>query len=599
MSSELFLKNVAESLTIPMDLHQIFVRANMPVSAVCPECSASAPVPDEMVGKKVRCTKCKAVFAVAAPAPKKAKRPSTASKLPKSKSGSVVVKRPVKKGSGALLWISVLVVLLLAVGGGGYGVWTFMNGELAKDTREAKAKTPKAAPTEKAKEDNDKQAKGKEYKSKQKGEPTPPKVAGEPKKPAPPEVKDIEPVLVAALAASTPVDLKDLGAIRGIFPVGNDLNRVGLHTVHDKEHYFEMYDLKKKTSIAKVKLAPDVELIDIDLDGTVLATETADKRINIYSLPQGGYLVDDSNVYDDNAQKIRKMSELGGKVNYLAMLSKNELFVMSSVGLGDVWDVPFGKDSKFLIQPAPRTTYRKSDVEPNRDFVLSPDRTLLAFATDEGIEFRTPKTGAKLGKTPKLTKFGAKPEIIGMGFEPGGTKLTVYMSAGNDKGRGFLSARFSVPGGDELSQETLAADPGAMSGLEFVNGEHFFAIDRNNAILRDGQGKTVAECHIAVRASLFSPKVVHSTIAYTFIAGKNQPMVGVANVPLGGAVTAPPPPPPTGNAKGKSIAELFPSTPTTPPPTETTKTRTFEQQELWEFGEKGILKKGIKSFEVK
>jgi len=557
----------------------------------------SASVPTAMVGKKVRCTKCKAVFTVPASSGK-SKRSGITKKSELSGSGGM--KRPAKKSSG-LMWMSISLAAVLLIGGGAAGVWFAMQEGPAKH---AKAHPAKLAGAEKSgKDELQKQAKLKDGKSKDKSEAAGRQAnkAAPPKKHDPGEVKEIEPVAVAALAASSPLELKDLSAVRGILPINNDLNRIGLHTVEGKDHFFEMYDLKKQIRIAKFKLAPDVEFLDVDPDGAVLATETFDKRFNIYTLPDGGLLADEWAPYDNFQDKVRLLSELGGKVNSIAMLSKDQLFVMSSVGLGDVWDVPAKKDSQLLIMPVPRDSYRKPTVEANRDFVLSPDRTLLAFATDEGIEIREPKTGKKIGSTPKLIKYGTKPEIVSMGFEPGGTKLTVYFSAGNDKGRSFLQARFAVPEGKELLKEELAADPGLISGLEFVNDDHFFTFDRNAAILRDGQGKTVAECRIPVQASLFAPTVVRSSVAYTFMDAKKKPSVGLATLPLGGKVAAPPPTTPTAmaaGAKGKSIAELF-AAPTAPtaPTAEPTKTRVFEQQELWEFGPQGILKKGIKSFD--
>lgn len=571
----------------------------MAISATCPECSASAAMPDEMAGKKVRCKKCQEIFTVPA-ASGKAKRPASRTAL----SGSGGMQRPAKKSS-LLLWVCVGLISVIALGGVGAGVWfTVLKDE---SPQQAKAKNPKTTPVaEKTpKEQVDpKPPKTKENKggpiAKGPGAKTPPE-GKKPPEQAPGETKEIEPVVVSALAASSPVELPDLAAIKGVYTVGNDLNRLGLHAVSGKDHYFEMYDLKKEIRVSRFKIPNDVEFIDVDPDGTIVATSSFDKRFNAYSLPDGGLVEDDTNLYDNIQDKIHYLSELGGKINYIAMLSKNELFAMSNIGLGDVWSMPSKKNSLVLMQPLPRTTFRKETVEPNRDFVLSPDRALLAYACDDGIVFLKARTGDRVGATAKLTKYGTKPEVAAMGFDPQGKKLTVYLSAANDKGRGFLKTAYSVPDGAQLSQEETT-DPGLLGVMAFVNDVHFFSFERNSAILRDGQGKTVAEGRIPAKASLFAPNVVHANVAYTFLTNKNKPAIGLASVPLGGAVSAPPPPMPmpTTETKGKSALELFaPPTPTTPPPGEKTKERVFEQQEIWEFGAQGIMKKGIKSFEVR
>ena len=88
-----------------------------------------------------------------------------------------------------------------------------------------------------------------------------------------------------------------------------------------------------------------------------------------------------------------------------------------------------GQKNIYQIPTASRDQFVKSDVLVNRDFVLSPDRALFAFASDDGIEFFDAKSKKKLGATPTLSKYGTKLELIGMGFDPAKSKLAIYFSA--------------------------------------------------------------------------------------------------------------------------------------------------------------------------
>jgi predicted Zn finger-like uncharacterized protein len=564
----------------------------MSVPATCPECSASASVPDEAVGKKVRCKKCQATFRVEPPSSGK-KRPGSKSNLIKteSKNGrgdtpSGGFRRP--KKSNATLWVVLAVVTVFVGGGIGAAVWLAMQDEPVKVAKGKSRKTDETS--SKSKADDTKPSKGKEFKSEET-----PIAKAEPKRPGSKTAtkmteQSVEPTVIAELAASGPLGYKELTVVKALYPAANQPHLVGLHVVEDGKHLFDLYDLKRQTSLTKVKLADDVDLIDLEPDAKALATTTHDKRFNIYTLPEGGLLADEWSPYDNIQDKIRFLNERGGKVNSIAMISPKDVFVMTSGGFGDLWEMPNQKSSKYILNIAPRESFLKEDVAPGRDFVLSPDRKTFAIATDEGIEIRETMSNKVLGKTPKLETHGKKPNMAGIGFDPAGTKLGVYFSALNGEARTFYHARFGVPGG-ELISKTAVPDPGPESEVEFVNSEMFLTFDRNDATLRDAAGKTVATCRIPNRSGMFAPKVARGNVAYTFFDDKSRPSLGLTAVPLGGIVAPPPPPPET---KGKDLGSLFAKTPTMQ---ETKKPRVFEQQEIWEFGPKGIMRKGFKSFE--
>ncbi len=565
------------------------------VAASCPGCSVESEVPKEMVGKKVRCKSCKATFVVVASAPKTT-RP--ASKTVLAVSGAM--RRPAKK-SNATLWVVLSVVSLLLVGGAGVGMWYAMQEEPVKH---AKPKTRKGDAAKPFVDDtaDKKQAKaGKNAPILDVSEPRPNKSAPPTNSKTPPagEVKMTEPVVVAALSASTPLEIKDLSVIKAILPLGNVPHQVGLHTKEGNQHYFELYDLQKKTRLTKVKLAEQIELVAVDPDGAMLATSNHEKRFNMYALPEGAIVEDEWAPYDNIKDQLRFLGD--GKITYIAFPAKNQFWVMTGPGYGDLWELP-SKKAAYFIPAHAREDFLKATAQPNRDFVLSPDHSRFAYATDEGIQLHDAKTGQRTGATPKLTKYGTKPELIGMGFDPGGTKLAVYFTAGKAEGRPIQHARFSVPTGEELMMAP-APDAGDTGSVDFVSGDYLFAVEsleRNHAELRDGKGKIVAVCNIPGRSSAFSPKVVQANVAFAYMNDKNQPSLGLVRIPVGGPVVAAAPPPPPVVTKGKSLSELFTGKDSPPTPTPApTKERTFDRQEIWEFGSQGIMRKGIKSFEQK
>lgn len=593
----------------------------MSVSAECPECGSAAPVPDTMVGRKVRCKGCQAVFVVKAANPKAKKRPATKPTI----SASGGVRRPEKKGSGLRVALA-LIVLLVTIGGIGAGAW-YMSQEEEKPapvkTAKSKGKIPTPEEMEKAlkeskgkhSEDLDrafdkaakdagldkKTAKGKDGGKQQTKTPTEQPVAKkttpEPvrKIPAGGEVKMIEPVVVAALAGSAPIDVKDIADVKKIIPIANVPGRVGVHVVEGKTNFFEMYDLKKQERLAKVKLDDGLSLMDVDPEGTILATSSVENNIhhiNVYSLPEGTLVDDDWRPYNNIKDEARFLAS--GKLTQLAPLSKTQILILTSHGYGDIWEIRTHNLISLIPRPERRDFRAPDAIEPGRDFVLSPDRTMFAYAGDEGIQYFDSKTGKKIGATPKLTKYGTKPEIVGMGFDPAGSRLAVFLSAGKANNRPFHHVRFSVPGGEELISE--AVEPGEFGGVEFVNGESFLAFKGRETLLRDGKGKTIATGRLP--NGLFSPKVVRSNLAYLYVDAKsNKPTLGLANVPLGGAAAEAAPEPPPVKKDGANLTDIFAANPTPMPAVEANKNRTLDHQEIWEFGSQGILKKGVKTFE--
>ena len=151
-------------------------------------------------------------------------------------------------------------------------------------------------------------------------------------------MKLTEPVSLAALAAWTPLELKELSAIKAILPLANQPNRVGLHTVEGGQHFFELYDLKKQDRLAKVKLVDNVELIDVDPEGTRLATTTNENHIDVYTLPEGGLVADDWRPYSTIKDQERFLH--GGKIAQVAMLQADLCWAITSEGHGDLWELP-------------------------------------------------------------------------------------------------------------------------------------------------------------------------------------------------------------------------------------------------------------------
>lgn len=600
----------------------------MSVKATCPQCGLSSTAPDEAVGRKVRCKKCQTTFTIegdssgeassldfspaggAAPKVARGSRPSSQANLsssggkprPRSSasiepSSSGISRRPAKK-SNATMWVVLSVVGVVLIGGAGVGAW--LATQEPAPVKQAKTKVKREDPVDRPMEkvtSRPKDASAKESPqtlAANKERPLGKELGGNanPKTPpSEPKEKDLKPVAIAPLAMSTPIDgLKELTSIKSLIPIGNHPHKIGMHVVAGKDHYFELYDLKKKEQVTRFKLDDKTVLLDVDPNGDILATSTSEKRFNVYGLPEGALLEDEWSPYDNIKDELRFLT--GGKIEQVAMIDRTKFWVMTSLGFGDLWEIP-GQKVSYTFPAPERTDFRKPGIAVNRDFVLSPDRTMFAYATDEGIQIHDARDGKRSGTTPKLTKYGGKPELVSMGFEPGGTKLAVYFSANKEKGRPFFHARFSVPGGEELMVEA-GPDPGD-ENLEFVNSDYFLAIDRRTAELRDGQGKVVAECRFSRGAGLFAPRVVQSNLAFAYVNEKNTPILGLAKMPLGGPVAAPPPVPV--ETKGKSLTELFAPPPTPEEKAPAGKARTFEQLEVWEFGGQGIIRTGIKTFD--
>jgi hypothetical protein len=554
----------------------------MSVAASCPQCSATSSVPEEMVGKKVRCKRCRTKFIVE---DNDVPPPRSASRAGLTPSGGM------RRGQKtyAKIWVVLSVVTLLLLGVGGAGIWVLMQEENAKVAKAKSRRDEAGKPFRDDSAADKKSAKAggradaQEPRTNKKAQPFNSKAAPTV------DLKVTEPTTVAELTAWSPLEINDLAAIKEIFPLTNQPLRVGVHTTEGKQNFFEMYDLKRQLRVAKFKLADNVELVDVDPDGTAVAASTVENHFDIYTLPEGGLIADDWRPYDTPKDQERFLQ--GGKIAQLAMLSKNLCWAITAPGHGDLWELPAQKIAYKIPTPA-RDDFLKADVRTGRDFVLSPDRGLFAFATDDGILFHNAKTKQKTGATPKLTSYGTKPEMIGMGFEPGGTKLAAYFSALKAEGRKFYHARFSVPGGQELLLET-GPDPGDLGGVEFLDAEFSMAFDRSQAILRNGKGKTVATCSVAGRGR-FAPKVAQSSVVFAFVSDKGKPAVGVARVPITVGAEPPPPPPPP-STKKKTLSEILAgeASPAAEPP----KQRTFDREEIWEFGSQGIVRKGIKSFE--
>jgi hypothetical protein len=133
-------------------------------------------------------------------------------------------------------------------------------------------------------------------------------------------------------------------------------------------------------------------------------------------------------------------------------------------------------------------------------------------------------------------------------------------------------------------------NPAEFGGVEFINGGFFMSFDGNQAVLRDDKGKMVASCSVPGRGGRFATKIVDTNVAFAFTNDKNKPAIGIVRIPAPGAMA----PPPVVAVKGQSAFDLLGEK---SPPPEAAKQRTFDQQEIWEFGWQGIVRSGILSVE--
>lgn len=573
----------------------------MPLTATCPKCATSSAVPEEAVGRKVRCKRCQNIFVVEPAAvsqttpspthtpspnssavnqPKAASRPP--SKPPSSAGGRT---KPAPKAQSRALWTILGVLLVMAVAGGGFVVYLLSQPEAPP--RQAKANAPKKETVAKAPADK----RGKAPTP----APAPADENGETKsgrgRPAKakerdlPEFKAVEPVAIAPLLHGARLEAGELTDVHELVTVAGKPSWIGVRLIDKGQTFFELHDLAKPDRLARIKLPKNPVLVDVDPEGKMLAIADIDKRLHLYELPTGTELLeDDWAPYDNIKDEARFLGD--GKMTSIALLDNSRLMVLTTRNLGDVWDT--GKPKVvYHIPPPPREDFRNEAAAAGKDFVLSPDRSVLAFASDAGIEFFDTKDRKPLGKTPKLTRHGTKLEPLGMGIDPTNTRLGIFLAANQEKGRVFLWARFKIPEGEEIDVQPIA-DPGSMAAVEYVSGDLFVSPDRRLADLRDGTSKAVALCGFPLKYGLFAPHVVAKKLAYVYRGEKEKPTLGLAEIPSGGSGGSPA----TKGGSNSLAAALGVST-------TNVKARTFDRQELWEFGPQGILKKGERAFDAK
>jgi hypothetical protein len=596
--------------------------------AVCPKCNNDAPVPADAIGKKVKCKKCQNIFVIEALPTGKIEKPGKA--RPKTKSptrpgtkadpkangkteakatvsGSGGMRRPAKK-SNAMLYIILGVLVVAAAGAGGAAY--YLNSQptetqhaktSGKDRKDAKDSKGKDA-TSKAKGDQNRVAKNESPTAR------PPR---DPK--APPDFKEVH-APVAPLLKGTPIEVTELGAVRDVFLMRGKTPRVGIRIRDKDKMYFETYDLEKALRIGRFEIPKDTVHLDVDPDGAVLALCDTDRFLTVYELPGGAVIRDDWRPYHDPKNEGRRIGD--GDYTQFSVLSKDNLLILTTRNAGDIWD--FRTPSpKFLITSFSHEEFQNSAVAKGHDSAVSSDRTMFAFATDEGIEFMDTNTGNKVGKTPKLSKFGPKVDVLGIGFDPGNKSIAAYIASGKT----VSLARFQVPSGEPIGTPETVADPGEFANLAFVADNLFLSCEHGGKN-RDGNrvgglfdlnGRQLVECVFSPkRNGMFSANVIGNQVAYAYV-NKDKPSVGIVDIPTPGTTPAaaptpemaadkdktPVPPPPTTPASG-SLADIFAKSPmpqpkagpaakdapVAPPPAPTVR------QERWEFGATGIAKKG-------
>ena len=357
-----------------------------------------------------------------------------------------------------------------------------------------------------------------------------------------------------------------------------------------------------------------VQDIDVDPEGHVLACYDNEKHIYLYEIPVGAGIQDDWRPYHDIKDQGRFLGD--GDYAQFSVLSKDRLLVLTSRNSGDIWDIR-KPGTQFLIPGFSHESFAKSNIMKGHDSALSADRTLLAFATDDGIEFLDTTTGTKVGNPAKLSKFGPKIDVLSIGFDPKKDSIAVYLASGKT----FTLARFQVPSGEPIGTPETVADPGERANIAFVNDNLFMACDHPSgkygnrvASLVDLSGKQLVECVFKPRGQGMFSTNAGKQLAFAFL-NKEKPSVGIVEIPMPGttaANTSPPemagdkdkekdkekptPPAPT---TGGGLLDIFNKNPmpqpksgpaakdgpASPPPAAV-------RQELWEFGAHGIAKKG-------
>ena len=580
----------------------------MSLIATCPNCSTSANVTAEYNGRKVRCKNCQTSFVVDA---KPAKgRPKTVPAKP-SPSG---IHRRGKQKSNAALWIIVGVVGFLAIGGGAAAI-VVMNQ--AEPVKQVKAKTPKKqvedipkAAKERGGKQNVAAAKATVAERNDKTELA--KADSRPNVNAKPLVETkMEPSVVAPMLKSMPIECKDFEQVKEVYSIANKPSRIGVRLVEKGQQRFQLYDLDKQQQVANFELPKDlyfkdnVAVMDVDPDGEYVALATIENRIHFFKLPEGGdHFEDDWAPYNQIKDEMRFLGDR--KIVGLNLLSKDLCLAITENNNGDLFDWK-QKRPLYHIPAIERLEYQKLELVRDRDYIISPDRSLLAIAADEGVRFMDSKDFKPLGKTAKLTKFGTKPAIAGMGFDPSGKSLGITFSAGTKDGRSYFYAKFAVPSGDETSVETLP-DPGDKATIEYVNSDLFLSLQRREAVMRDAKGKIVAQCRFPGDFGLFAAKLASKKMAFLFKGDKDRAHVGLVEIPMAEApaaiiATAPntTPGPAAKAESGASLEELLTGKKdgekaapkqAAPKQQQAAPKLDAERQAIWHFGVKGIVRMG-------
>jgi hypothetical protein len=588
--------------------------------AVCPKCNNDAQVPEEAVGKKVKCKKCQNIFVIeplptgklektpipgtagAAGAAGAKARPKTkpapgAAGNSDSKSISIgkpgakptartsvgtgasgAMRRPAKK-SNSLLWIALGVLLIVAVGAGGW-VAMSMNSppsetQHAKNAKDAKdAKGPKDAAKAKDASKNDPKSKADPAKL-ARVDPSAPKAhAADPKAPlAPPDFKEVHAPVAPLLKSAPLAEVAEIADVRDVFLMQGKTPRIGVR-VREKgkdkgkekgkdKSYFETYDLDTGLRVGnRFEIPNDTVYLDVDPEGNTLVLCDNDKFLSAYDLPNGAPVWDDDwRPYHDPKNEARQLGN--GDYAQFSLLSKDSLLVVTTHNAGDIWSFR-QKAPKFLIPEFQHVDFRSANVARGHDLGLSADRTMLALATDDGIEFLDTVTGNKLpAKTPKLSKFGPKIDVLGIGFDPKKETIAVYLASGKT----FTLARFQVATGEVIGTPETVADPGEFANISFVNDNLFMSCehpaaknrDRNRVGgLLDLSGRKMVECVFGPpRNGMFSVNA-GKQVAFAYL-NKDKPTVGLVDIPMPGTTPAAEAPPEMAAEKDKDKPAPMPT----------------------------------------
>ena len=531
------------------------------------------------------------------------------------------MRRPAKK-SNAMLWI-VLGVLIVGAAGAAGAAWYLNSQPTEPQTAKGAAKDRKDAKDGKNKGDayrrDDKKADPNNKVAR-----NDPKAPREPREPrdahvdpkAAPEFKDTN-APVAPLLKGSPIELADLNSVRQVFLLSGKTPRIGVRLQDKGKSHFETYDLDKGLRVGRFEIPNDAQHVDIDPEGSVLGLYDNDRHLNVYELPLGSKIQEDWRPYHDIKDQGRFLAE--GDYAQFAVLSKDRLLVLTSRNAGDIWDI-HKPGPQFLIPGFSHEEFHNSSIAKGRDSALSADRTLLALATDDGIEFLDTTTGTKVGKTPKLSKFGPKVDVLGIGFAPDKKSIAVYIGAGKT----FSLARFQVStSGEPIGSPETVADPGDFANISFLGDNLFMASEHPSAKNRDANrvgslvdlsGKQLVECVFSPkRQGMFSTNVWGKQVAYAYL-NKDKPSVALVEIPTPGTTPAAVEMPmPTGEkdkaapmpatppaASGGGLLDIFNKNPMPQPKTPTSKDGPAPptppvasvRQERWEFGAHGIAKKG-------